>query len=110
MCSAAESAGELPAVRTEIACRVKTRFLLADGDLTHAAGARDEILSSVLERPLGSEEIADEHGSTGSLFHPRKAIGEPDSAAVTNLGSPAEEPLRRRAAPPPPTTNVNARH
>jgi hypothetical protein len=81
VCSAAKSASKLPAVRTEIAGCVKARFLLADVDLTHAAGTRDEIFSSVLKRPLGSEEIADEHSSTGSLFHQRKAIGKPESAA-----------------------------
>lgn len=70
----------MPAVGAEIAGRVKARILLTDSDSAHAAGAGDEISSGILVGSLRRKEIADEHGSAGSLFHQRKAIGKPESA------------------------------
>lgn len=70
----------MPAVGAQIAGCVKTCILLPDRHSAHAAGAGNKISSCILIRSLRSKEIAHKHGSAGSLFHERQAIGKPESA------------------------------
>lgn len=80
-----DAGGELPTVGTEIAGVMEAGVLLENGDTTDAAGSSDEISGCILKRSVGHGKVRDEDGSTGSLLHPRKAIGDPASSIKSCL-------------------------